>query len=232
MWLDRLAGGPSTASGQSTPQSTSKSYSPLPQRTASTLSPYVTSQRVGHSSRSSSLSLAANDSTTSLLSSRRANEPSTRRLSANARTHDSVDTLRTLLFVPKKPFETNEEDLAPQSSFIVETDFELCFDFGGFSLRGLATSQSPDEVGAVESQSQLAENCNVRPELVLRRELLEALTRQNQTRTSGKHSTVFTNLLRHAMSSSTPSKSIYLTFEMILQLFLPILNPSKNAQPP
>ncbi|KAK7228732.1 hypothetical protein V2G26_000902 [Clonostachys chloroleuca] len=82
MWLDRFGGAPPNASGSSTPQSIVRSYSPLPRRTTSGgLSPYVTSQRTGSSPRSSSLSLASNDSTSSLLSSRKPNGSALRQTS-------------------------------------------------------------------------------------------------------------------------------------------------------
>ncbi|OAQ71205.1 Vps52 / Sac2 family protein [Pochonia chlamydosporia 170] len=157
MWLDRLAGGQSTASGQSTPQPGSRSYSPLPRRTSSNLSPYVTSQRAGHSPRSSSLSLVSNDSSTSLLpGSRRLNGSSLRQSSTVPNLADSLETLERLLRDPCEIDADNEKRKARTTS-IVEADLEFDYDFGGLSLKELAASQPPEDTSAVSRKAQTVE---------------------------------------------------------------------------
>lgn len=134
MWLDRLAGGPNSASGASTPQSASRSYSPLPRRTSSNLSPYVTSQRQGHSPRGSSLSLVSTDSSVSLLSSsRRPNGSGLRHSSlVGDQAARSIEALDKLL--GNGPGASTSTD-----SPITEQDLGLDFDFDGLSLGELAS---------------------------------------------------------------------------------------------
>ncbi|KAG6135671.1 hypothetical protein E4U12_001603 [Claviceps purpurea] len=160
MWLDRLAGGPSTASGsQLTPQPGGKSYSPLPRRTSSTLSPYVTSQRPGHSPRNSSLSLVSNDSSHSLLSHpRRTNGLAPRQFVAAPNVNDSLNILNKILTPPKEEGFNCEESQKLLSSSITEVDLELEVDFGGLSLREVASSQTPDEIEAAPRQGQILED--------------------------------------------------------------------------
>ncbi|OAR01751.1 hypothetical protein LLEC1_06782 [Akanthomyces lecanii] len=135
MWLDRLAG-QASGSGSSTPQSVSRSFSPLPRRTPSNLSPYVTSQRQGQSPRGSSLSLASSESSASLLaSSRRPNGSGLKQSSAPvAHPTSSMETLEKLLG------KTYSSALASGPD-ILDSDFDLDFDFGGLSLKELAASQ-------------------------------------------------------------------------------------------
>ncbi|OAA44402.1 Vps52 / Sac2 family protein [Metarhizium rileyi] len=158
MWLDRLAGGPLIASGQSTPQPGSRSYSPLPRRTSNTLSPYVTSQRACHSPRSSSLSLVSNDSSTSLLAgSRRPNGTSLRHSSTIPNLADSLETLERLLSEPLK--EKNDPDKQhARTSSITEADLDLDFDFGGLGLKELASSHAPEEATTIPRQPQTVED--------------------------------------------------------------------------
>jgi len=164
MWLDRLAGGPSSASGQSTPQSGSRSYSPLPRRTNSTLSPYVTSQRSGPSPRDSSLSLVSNDSSYSLLSqSRRTNGSALRQSVTIPNVDDILETLSRVLTSPKEPGVDGDECQKAQPSSITETDLELEVDFGGLSLKELASSQTPDDIESAPRQRQNVEDCMFRP---------------------------------------------------------------------
>ncbi|KAF7560767.1 hypothetical protein G7046_g3378 [Stylonectria norvegica] len=141
MWLDRLAGGQPGISGSSTPQPASRPYSPLPRRTSSTLSPYVTSQRAGVSPRVSSLSLVSNDSSSSLLSSsRKPNGSGLKQASAVDPSADSLLVLdKVLASVP-----SGDGHDAKRKSLITEEDLELDFDFGGLSLKELATSQTPE----------------------------------------------------------------------------------------
>ncbi|KAK2603780.1 Vacuolar protein sorting-associated protein 52 [Conoideocrella luteorostrata] len=155
MWLDRLSGGPSSASGQSTLQPGSRSYSPLPRRTSSTLSPYVTSQRAGHSPRSSSLSLVSNDSSTSLLSSQRTNGPSLRHTYTNLNVPDSLGTLERLLKDSKEASDVDDEKYEARTSCVLEADLELDTYFGGLSLKELVSSKAQD--AAVSRKAQTVE---------------------------------------------------------------------------
>ncbi|KAK8929863.1 hypothetical protein H634G_01554 [Metarhizium anisopliae BRIP 53293] len=157
MWLDRLAGGPSGASGQSTPQPGNRSYSPLPRRTSSNLSPYLTSQRAGHSPRSSSLSLASNDSSISLLpASRRPNGSSLRHSSTIPNLPDPVETLERLLQQPGH-VENDAETQKARTSSIVEADLDLDFDFGGLGLKELVSSHPPEHAMTASRQPQTVE---------------------------------------------------------------------------
>ncbi|KAG6041668.1 hypothetical protein E4U41_002942 [Claviceps citrina] len=159
MWLDRLAGGPSSASGQSTPLPGSRSYSPLPRRTSSTLSPYVTSQRPGHSPRNSSLSLVSNDSPHSLLAqSRRTNGSAFRQSASTPNVNDSLETLGRILTSSKKAGANDGEGQKTISSSITEADLELDVDFGGLSLKEFALSQVPDDIESSPPQGQFVED--------------------------------------------------------------------------
>ncbi|KAH6899042.1 Sac2 family-domain-containing protein [Thelonectria olida] len=141
MWLDRLAGGPaSSAPSPPTSQPSSRPYSPLPRRTSSALSPYVTSQRVGPSPRSSSLSLVSNDSSSSLLSSRKPNGSNLKQSTAIDPGLDSIEVLGSLLANIKNPEATTKTRHAP----ISEEDLEFDVAFGGLSLKELAASQPPE----------------------------------------------------------------------------------------
>ncbi|POR36638.1 Vacuolar protein sorting-associated protein 52 A [Tolypocladium paradoxum] len=143
MWLDRLAGGQASTSGPSTPQPGSRPYSPLPRRTSSALSPYVTSQRQGHSPRSSSLSLVSNDSSASLLSSsRRPNGSGLRQSSTIPDVPDSLETLEKLL---SPHGGSGDDDAEKRTSSIVDADIEFDVDFGGLSLKDLVSSQAPED---------------------------------------------------------------------------------------
>lgn len=137
MWLDRLAGGPATSPGPSTPQPGGRPY---PKRTSSTLSPYVTSQRPGVSPRGSSLSLVSNDSSSSLLSSaRRPNGSGLRQASTIETGPDSLEVLETLL----AGF-SDASDQPEKKTTIYQDDLDFEADFGGLSLKELVTSQPPD----------------------------------------------------------------------------------------
>ncbi|PHH77038.1 hypothetical protein CDD83_4175 [Cordyceps sp. RAO-2017] len=133
MWLDRLAGG---TSGSSTPHPVGRPYSPLPRRTPSALSPYVTSQRPGHSTRSSSLSIVSNDSFTSLLSSsRRLNISGLRHSSTPAVTCSPTGMLGRWLSGKEYSSDGSEE----QTALILEADLEFNADFRGFALTELVS---------------------------------------------------------------------------------------------
>jgi len=138
MWLDRLAS-QSTPSGSSTPQLASRSYSPLPRRSSSTLSPYVTSQRPGHSPRGSTLSLVSNDSTASLLASSKRTNGSGLRQSTSFGESDSMQILERLLGTTSANKPSGQGPSSAVSNSITHTDLALEFSFGGRSLQDLAT---------------------------------------------------------------------------------------------
>ncbi|KAF5656067.1 SAC2-like protein [Fusarium sp. NRRL 25303] len=150
MWLDRLAGGPASSPGPSTPQPGGRVY---PKRTSSTLSPYVTSQRPGISPRGSSLSLVSNDSTISLLSSsRRPNGSNLRQASAIDTGSDSLEVLETLLAGFSSDREQDDKKTA-----INEDDINFEAVFGGLSLKELATSEPPDTITISNRKPKTAE---------------------------------------------------------------------------
>ncbi|KAJ4156865.1 Vacuolar protein sorting-associated protein 52 [Fusarium falciforme] len=153
MWLDRLAGGPASNPGPSTPQPGNRAYSPLPRRTSSSLSPYITSQRGGVSPRGSSLSLVSNDSSSSLLSSsRRPNGSNLRQTSTIETGPDSLEVLETLL----ARFSTDSDSATKQKS-ISQDDIDFEADFGGLSLKELAASQAPEPATFNTRKPQTAE---------------------------------------------------------------------------
>lgn len=157
MWLDRLAGGQASTSGPSTPQPGSRPYSPLPRRTSSTLSPYVTSQRQGHSPRSSSLSLVSNESSASLLSSsRRPNGSGLRQSSTITDVADSLETLEKLLISHGG---SDEDDAEKRTSSIVDADIEFDVEFGGLSLKELVSSQASEDAPVGTRRPQTIQEC-------------------------------------------------------------------------
>lgn len=153
MWLDRLAG-QASASGSSTPQSVGRAYSPLPRRTSSNLSPYVTSQRQGHSPRGSSLSLVSTDSSVSLLTSARRPNGSTLKQSFVAAVHptNSLEALDKLLGRSASAVDSTQQPLT-------ESDLDLDHDFGGLSLKELAASRADDEPQNAASISIVSDDC-------------------------------------------------------------------------
>lgn len=158
MWLDRLAGGPASASGPSTPQPGSRPYSPVPRRTSSTLSPYVTSQRGGPSPRGSTLSLVSNDSTSSLLSSSR--KPN----GSNLKQTSTVETGPDSLEVLEKLLGTSSHNKGPsrtRDGHITEDDLEFDADFGGLSLKQLAASGTPETTASCVRRPQSAEDSRI-----------------------------------------------------------------------
>ncbi|KAF5621266.1 SAC2 [Fusarium sp. NRRL 52700] len=150
MWLDRLAGGPASSPGPSTPQPGGRVY---PKRTSSTLSPYVTSQRPGISPRGSSLSLVSNDSTSSLLSSsRRPNGSNLKQASTINTGPDSLEVLETLL-----AGSSSNREQADKKTAINEDDINFEAVFGGLSLKELATSEPPDATRVSNRKPKTAE---------------------------------------------------------------------------
>ncbi|CCF33406.1 Vps52/Sac2 family protein [Colletotrichum higginsianum] len=150
MWLDRLAvqSNPSPSSSQPG----SRPYSPLPRRTSS--SPYVTSQRPGLTPRGSQLSLISNDSSTSLLASRRVNGSSG--LKQSQTTYDGPDSVEILgQILGTTSFA--ESAVNRTTGTIGEQDLELNFDFDGLSLRQLASSNKADTGDADSYRRQTTE---------------------------------------------------------------------------
>ncbi|KAI0198948.1 Vps52-domain-containing protein [Astrocystis sublimbata] len=145
MWLDRLAGhSPSPAPSQ-TP---SRAYSPAPTRASSGLGPYLTSsQRPGVTPRTSSLSLASADSSTSslLASNRRAAGSSLRQTTTTYTGPEPVDILEALL---DDGSQDHTQNPAPS---ITPDDLNTDFDFGGLTLNSLALS---DEFVSTPSDSK------------------------------------------------------------------------------
>ncbi|PHH51240.1 Vacuolar protein sorting-associated protein 52 B [Ceratocystis fimbriata CBS 114723] len=151
MWLDRLAvqANQSTSSlPPSRPHSSNSSINnnsnnAAVRRTPSNLSPYVTSQRTATGSalppRGSSLTLATNKSTTSLLSAaRKQNGNSSRHPSPGAPNPEAL--IQQLIEVEKDA----SIDVVPAHA-IVDEDLALDFDFSGLSLSEFARSKIPSK---------------------------------------------------------------------------------------
>lgn len=154
MWLDRLA----SQSGPPTPSSQpgSRSYSPLPVRTSSNLSPYVTSQRAGQPPRGSATSLVSSSSTTSLLgAAKKPNGPGLNPLSSYSGGPAPEDILEKLLGTKITHYSANG---CAQHS-ITESDLELYMDFGDLSLAELAaTDPSTSEAEAPRRAQTVGES--------------------------------------------------------------------------
>lgn len=160
MWLDRISGAAHSAAA-STPQP-GRSFSPLPRRTSSNLSPYVTSQRAAGSTppRGSTLSLVSNDSTASLLSSSK--RPNGSNLKQSTTVDDGPEPLEVLekLLGSKT---SNKPTRGKGSSTITEEDLVCQFDFAGKSLRELALSEDVDVVPVEQYRPQTVEECTKQP---------------------------------------------------------------------
>ncbi|KAJ2902581.1 hypothetical protein MKZ38_000342 [Zalerion maritima] len=146
MWLDRFAQSHSPAPSQGG----NRSYSPLPRRTTSSLSPYVTSQRPGTTPRGSSTSLISNNSSASLLSAaRKPNGSGLKQTSTLANGAESLELLDKLIGASTES-KTHHD--------ITDKDISQYFDFGGLSLRDLAladesTEPTDEEISIPVSQS-------------------------------------------------------------------------------
>ena len=158
MWLDRLAS--QASSGSSTPQPASRPYSPASRRTpSSSLSPYVTSQRPGNSSRASSVSLISNDSSRSLLSSsRKANGSGLKQSSIVDQGTEPLEVLNTILSTGHE----KEKSKPKIGSSISQADLELAFDFGGLSLKQLVAADNDDAWESRARRPQTVEECERR----------------------------------------------------------------------
>lgn len=156
MWLDRLTSGQGNGAASSNSQPASRPYSPLPRRTSSSLSPYVTSQRHGHSPRGSSLSLVSNDSSVSLLpSSRKPNGSGLRQTSTFEQGPDPLQVLENLL----KTGSSDKKVPDRTRSVITEEDLRLGVDFGGLTLKELAASDTTNATPASLQKTQTVEEC-------------------------------------------------------------------------
>ncbi|CAK7231946.1 Vacuolar protein sorting-associated protein 52 [Sporothrix bragantina] len=145
MWLDRLG-----HSGGASPQNNgSRSSSPMPRRpSGASRGPYMTSQRPA---RGSSLSLVSNDSTASLLASRKQNGSSLRQSTSatptpgDTKAQDAAALSLLGRLIGASPSgspaeEKDEEDLG--DLVITDEDLEGDYDFGGLTLRELASESS------------------------------------------------------------------------------------------
>lgn len=157
MWSSRLTG---QSSSPASSQPGSRSFSPAPRRTNSGLGPYITSQqRPGISPRSSTLSLASDSSTSSLLaSSRRPNGSALKQSTTAYAGPDPVDVLAKLLGNGVEDVPILAEQPSP-STAIAASDLDLDFDFGGMSLRELALSEDPMTEDSYVHRSQTVEEC-------------------------------------------------------------------------
>lgn len=126
MWLDRLSGTSTPAprpNASSTPQS--RSYSPVP-RKSSRLLPQAGPQRPNFSPRSSSLSIASNDSTTSLLgNSRKPTDSSSSNLRSTTLTYsDPVQVLDKLLGIDLvSSLTANKDEIRDNDELLGDVDF-------------------------------------------------------------------------------------------------------------
>ncbi|KAI0431667.1 Vps52-domain-containing protein [Xylaria sp. FL1042] len=161
MWLDRLAGSASPAPSQPP----SRPYSPAARRPSSGLGPYLTSQqRPGLTPRSSSLSLASTDSSTSTLQapSRRAPGSNLKRTTTAYTGPDPVDILGALLGGSPLPSSTRAPEHSLDSAIsITSEDLTATFDFGELPLRLLALSDEPQRTSVDGKIQQSTEEHDV-----------------------------------------------------------------------
>ncbi|KAL2754577.1 hypothetical protein ACRALDRAFT_2109362 [Sodiomyces alcalophilus JCM 7366] len=152
MWLDRFGGQSHPSPSPSPSQPASRSFSPLPRRSSSSFSPYVTSHRPARTPRGSHISLVSNDSSTSLLaSSRRANGSSLKQSHTPHAGPDSVEILSKVLGGDT----SRKGDTAKEATSITTKDLGLDWDFGGASLRDFANAD--DEEGSGPARRQAVE---------------------------------------------------------------------------
>ncbi|KAI5861895.1 Vps52-domain-containing protein [Durotheca rogersii] len=157
MWLDRLAG--QSASPAPSPPG-SRSYSPAPRRTPSGLGPYITSQqRPGLNPRSSSLSLASTESSSSFLaSSRKANGSALKESKTAYAGPEPSQILNKLLGDDGQNAASGTESASKSVISISAEDLELEYDFAGLSIRELALSEgSPADDLAVHGPQSAEE---------------------------------------------------------------------------
>lgn len=161
MWLDRLSSN-STPSG-SPPPPTNRAYPPGARR-QSHLGP-AGGNRPGFSPRSSSLSLASNDSTTSLPSSSRNNASGLKQATAVSNVPDPLLVLERLLGPEGKglagtPKAINGADANEESEFRL--------DFGGMGLREFLAQEPATPPPDYAYTPQTADECRYnRPSILL-----------------------------------------------------------------
>ncbi|KAM0282698.1 hypothetical protein ACHAQH_002895 [Verticillium albo-atrum] len=136
MWLDRLSVVGQTSPSPSSSQPASRPFSPLPRRTSSAYSPYVTSHRPGNTPRGSTLSLVSNDSSASLLASSR--KPNGSSLKQSQTAHDGPDAVDILNRVLGSTDDDGKAHLDATSAQVTLDDLDFEPDFEGMSLRELA----------------------------------------------------------------------------------------------
>ncbi|KAL2267510.1 hypothetical protein VTJ83DRAFT_4787 [Remersonia thermophila] len=148
MWLDRFGAPPPGATPPlSNSTSQSRTQSPLPRRTSSVRGPYLTSQRPGLVKRASSLSLVSNDSSSSsslLGMSKRANGSGLKQsTTAAGDAPDPEAVLARILgtLADGQPPAPSTPGDGGQARRITADDLEAEFDFGGLSLRELASEE-------------------------------------------------------------------------------------------
>ncbi|GAB1318800.1 Vacuolar protein sorting-associated protein 52 [Madurella fahalii] len=140
MWLDRFGG--QHPGNVPSPPSQSRTQSPLPRRTSSARGPYLTSQRPGISPRASSLSLVSNDSSSSLLAaSKRTNGSALKQTTTAGDAPDPEEVLARILGALPEPAASG----GGHNGRITDDDLDFDFDFGGLSLRELATRDADPE---------------------------------------------------------------------------------------
>ncbi len=176
MWADRFAGGgQAPSSGSSTPQSTSRPYSPAPKRASSNLGPHATLPLFraggggavgvdGGGLRPSTLSLVSNESGSSLLataSGRKAvNGSSLKQSTTAAAAADPLEMLGRLLGVSQDEVKTTVLLLRPATAHsITEADLDLDFEFDGHSLRALAESRDVPDREPASARPQTNKEC-------------------------------------------------------------------------
>lgn len=181
MWLDRFGGQSHPSPSPSPSQPASRSFSPLPRRTSSTFSPYVTSHRPASTPRGSYTSLVSNDSSTSLLASSR--RPNGSSLKQSHTAHDGPDPVEILSKILGKGG-LRDGDTAEEEFSITAKDLGLDWDFEGASLRDFASAD--DEEGPGPTRRQTVDECMLCYFLLQRVEILTfswyRRERQNQIR--------------------------------------------------
>jgi hypothetical protein len=144
MWLDRLSGHstPAATPSASPPPPANRAYSPAPPRRPSTLAPSSAAQRPAFNPRSSSLSLISNDSTTSLLSSRRPNGSALKQSVTAVAAPDPLEVLEKLLG-PEGKERASSKSVNGHSAekSTTDYDYEAELDFDGLSLREIVEGQ-------------------------------------------------------------------------------------------
>lgn len=153
MWLDRRPGALSgSTSGASQPNS--RPISPLPpRRTPSSRNPHLGPQ-IAANPRGSSLSLVSNDSSSSLLSSRRVPTSTLKRSTAIDDAPDPEEILGRILGTSPEGVVSQELE----SRRITEDDLDYDYDFGGLSLNELASDDYEQDSDA-SCKSQTFEDC-------------------------------------------------------------------------